>query len=193
MHCHAHTIDDDLTTEAGFSRGEAAVRDNPGALLWGSMPCTGGSSWQHLNGKTPIGRKRLKRYKATFRKLLRNFARLADINTSLGGEVAIEWPRSCAYWREKKVIELIRRLALEDVFVDGCAVGLVAKHGVNAGLPILKPWRIATSCPELRDDFRACRCPGHDTHAPCVGKDTELTGFYTDQFVDMVHKAYRRR
>ena len=84
-------------------------------------------------------------------------------------------------------------MSLEDVFVDGCASGLIAEHGADAGLPILKPWRIATSCAELRDDFRACRCPGHDKHAPCAGKDTELTGFYTDQFVDVVHKAYRRR
>ena len=65
--------------------------------------------------------------------------RAGGINTSLGGEVAIEWPRACAYWREKKVVELIRKLGLEDVFVDGCALGLVAQHGADAGLPILKP------------------------------------------------------
>ena len=58
------TLNDDLTTEAGFARGEKAVRDNPGSLLWGSIPCTGGSPWQSINGKTPVGRKRVKRYKA---------------------------------------------------------------------------------------------------------------------------------
>ena len=126
------------------------------------------------------------------RKLLRNFSRLADINSSLGGEAALEWPRTCAYWRERKVLELINRLGLEDVFVDGCALGVVAQHGADAGLPILKPWRIATSCQELRDDFREYRCPGHDRHAPCAGKDTEATGFYTDPFVEVVHKAYKR-
>ena len=106
------TIDDDLTTDAGYARGEAAVRDNPGCLLWGSMLCIGGSPWQRLNGRTPVGRKRVKRYKATFRKLLRNFSKLAEINSSLGGETAIEWPRSCDYWKEKKVLEFIKTLGL---------------------------------------------------------------------------------
>ena len=54
---------------------------------------------QNLNGKTVLGRKRVKRYKAAFRKLLRNFARLAEISAGLGGEAALEWPRACAYWR----------------------------------------------------------------------------------------------
>ena len=186
------TLDDDLTTDAGYARGEKAVRDNPGALLWGSIPCTGGSPWQNLNGRTVLGRKRVKRYKAVFRKLLRNFARLAEVNASLGGEAALEWPRACAYWRERKVLELIAQLGLEDVFVDGCALGTVAQYGADAGLPILKPWRIATSCQELRDDFRAYRCPGHERHAACAGKNTEATGFYTDEFVQVVHAAYKR-
>ena len=114
------------------------------------------------------------------------------MNSSLGGEAALEWPRICAYWRERKVLELINRLGLEDVLVDGCALGVVSQHGADAGSPILKPWGIATSCQELRDDFREFRCPGHPWHAPCAGRDTEATGFYTDPFVEVVHRAYKR-
>ena len=87
---------------------------------------------------------------------------------------------------------MVDKLGMVDVFVDGCALGVVAQYGPDAGMPILKPWRIATSCAALRDDFRQFRCPGHEKHVPCAGRETEATGFYTDPFVHVVHKAYKR-
>ena len=66
-------------------------------------------------------------------------------------------------------------------------------HGSNAGLPILKPWRISTDIAELREDLAHMRCPGpaeHPVHAPCMGRDTVESGFYTDELVDVIHTVY---
>ncbi len=44
------TIDDDLTSAEGLARALAAVSDpNFQVLLFGALPCTGGSQWQNIN------------------------------------------------------------------------------------------------------------------------------------------------
>ena len=60
------TIDHDLTTVDGFAAAEEAVYADPGALLWGSLPCTAGCPWNHINEKRPSGRRAVKRHKAIF-------------------------------------------------------------------------------------------------------------------------------
>ena len=110
-----------------------------------------------------------------------SFRRVARLNRSLGGETAFEWPKNCALWKEAEVIAMKRELELLDVVFDGCALGLEAHHGPNAGAPIRKPWRVATSMRTLREGLRDYVCPGpeaHPRHAPCQGSDTVLTGFY---------------
>ena len=44
------TIDDDLTSDEGLSKALAAVSDPEfQVLLFGALPCTGGSQWQNIN------------------------------------------------------------------------------------------------------------------------------------------------
>ena len=44
------TIEDDLTTDAGLEKALRAVGDlRVPTLLFGSLPCKGGSSWQFIN------------------------------------------------------------------------------------------------------------------------------------------------
>ena len=42
------SLKDDVTTNAGLKRAVNGV-SKPGCLLWASMPCIGGSPWQHTN------------------------------------------------------------------------------------------------------------------------------------------------
>ena len=53
------TEDDDVTTNKGLYKAIQAVRQE-NCLLWVSIPCTGGSPWQHINAKKPVGAKRVK-------------------------------------------------------------------------------------------------------------------------------------
>ncbi len=51
----------------------------------------------------------------------------------------------CSLWKERAVRHMLDELGLEDVVFNGCALGLESQHGANTGLPILKPWRVATN------------------------------------------------
>ena len=86
------TLDHDMTTPKGLAFAEKAVRENPGSLLWGSLPCTAGCTWNFINEQRPGGRRRVKRHRALFRKLLKHFMKVARLNLSLNGEIAFEWP-----------------------------------------------------------------------------------------------------
>ena len=42
------TVDDDFTSRAGLNKTLHEI-EGPNTLVWASLPCTGGSPWQHLN------------------------------------------------------------------------------------------------------------------------------------------------
>ena len=44
--------DADMTTKEGLSKMLQVVRDNPGADLWGSLPCTTECRYHHMNCAT---------------------------------------------------------------------------------------------------------------------------------------------
>jgi hypothetical protein len=80
---------------------------------------------------------------------------------------------------------------LRPVQVDGCAVGL--KSLVN-GMPIYKPWKIATNDAIILEALGGLRCPGVDVdhqHKACSGRDTKATESYTNDFVQKVHDAFK--
>ena len=185
------TEDDDMTTEKGLKKTCDAVKDT-NALLWGSLPCTGGSPWQHLNKKKPGGMKRYRDHVRAWKKMFDNFAIAARTCHKHGGNVAIEWPSNCAYWKEARVMALVHELGLKFAKFHGCAVGLVSQPG---GLPITKPWTIATNHENLFSAFDGRFCPGpkvHPVHQTCEGKHTKRTEEYTDLFARMVHSAHRQ-
>ena len=117
------TIDDDLTTPDGLAKAIDAI-STPDAtvVLFGALPCTGGSQWQRLNwyrGNAET-RGRILQHRKIFRVLWRNFVIVAERCVALGGGIAFEWPRSCAYWHDHSVRSFIRRNKLTKVHFDGC-------------------------------------------------------------------------
>ena len=112
----------------------------------------------------------------------------ADIH-SCGARIAIEWPRSCSYWNLGYVRDFCQRNSLVTTVFDGCAYGLVAQHGRDAGVPIRKPWRVDTNLAEIRGVLnRTCSCT--KPHAQCAGRETAATENYTDAIAEAVHYAF---
>ena len=107
----------------------------------------------------------------------------------MGGFVAIEWPKSCAYWMEPEVQQFIHEVGLQSVFLDGCMFGLVSVHGSTSGMPIRKPWRVDTNSPVLCQHL-ARVCDGSHLHTPCQGSDTKDTEGYTDELAACIHQAF---
>ena len=186
--CQRTTESEDGTTLSAVKRARCFL-SRANSLLWSSMPCTGGSSWQRINVKKPGGYARLRKHIRLFDKLWHRFETIARHTHQKGNFIAIEWPKGCSYWKLPKVRKLIKDLDLKFVYFDGCMLGL--KSIVN-GLPIRKPWAICTNSDEILKEFSGLTCCGHSKHQPCQGVDTKITEGYTVEFVDKLHSAWRR-
>ena len=103
--CVRVTAEDDLTTESGVAKALEAIRAADGVpiLVWVSIPCTGGSSWQFVNARHPGHAARMRVHLALFEKLWAACTRIVDESLALGALVCWEWPSGCAYWRKPAV------------------------------------------------------------------------------------------
>jgi len=186
------TVADDLTTAAGLDKALTAVSDpSIPTLLFGALPCTGGSTYVNLNWRLgPRTRTKIRKHWRTFAILWRNFVATAERCLANGGHVAIEWPRRCAYWRKRSVREFLTKHNLSSYHFDGCAYGLVSSQRRTCGRPIRKPWTIAATSAAFRLLCRTCPHSPSE-HAKCEGADTRLTESYTDPLVHAIHQAWR--
>ena len=181
---------DDLTTQAGLDKALAAVSDpNVPTLLFDALPCTGGSPYQHINWKLGAKtRAKIRQHRAIFRVLWRNFVRVADACLANGGRIAIEWPRACTYWHDRKVKAAMRKWGLETHRFDGCRYNLRSQVAATRGKLLRKPWSIASNCEDM---WRiALPCNGLHEHTRTQGQDTRLTEGYTDELVDQIHACW---
>ena len=96
---------------------------------------------------------------------------LATAVRSRGGDLALEWPRDCDYWKLDHMQEALMGFSMSKATFDGSTLGLIPK---TTGLPIRKPWSVATTAPIL---FHALGsyCAGHAEHTPCAGSETRAT------------------
>ena len=166
------TEKDNMATRSGLATAMKAVHAAPKgrALLWASIPCTGGCSWQYVNTHRNMlmnnadGIMKLVDHWVLFRKLWRTFAIVARAVHKSGGFIAIEWPRGCIYWEYREVKALVRELDLTSAEFDGCCYDLRTPDGML----IKKPWLIKTNCKVLADGLRR-RCNGNHQHGECRG------------------------
>ena len=172
-----------LSLEAGDCSDDAYVdgliaqaTSLPGSDLWGSIPCTAWSTWQHM-ALALYGKKywyKLLRKRRHSRKILANYLRLAEVIISNGGRVAFEWPRRASGWHLPELQEFIRKHGLYVCDFDGCSFGMNIE-----GSPVRKMWRVITNDSRLACSLNKHRCtcrPG--THATIAGSVTSKTAFY---------------
>ena len=202
--CFRVTQADDFTLDSTVDAIIAILHLFRGrALVWFSIPCTGGCSWQCINCKRSVrARRRMKGHLGLFRQLWSSLERVVEEACWVESQVAIEWPRSCRYWTRKEVQAVLRReeYCLQSITFHGCQFGLVSISKRFKEVPILKPWRVVTNCgPLIRALDRRCYHQqrngihdGHNRHAPCAGVDTQATEGYTDEMVIAIHKGHRQ-
>jgi hypothetical protein len=109
-----------------------------------------------------------------------------------GARIVVEWPRNCSYWQDPIVQRYMHDNQLRPVQVDGCSVGL---RSVVNGLPIYKPWTIATNDIVILRALEGNRCPGvgaNHKHQRCQSGDTKRTESYTNDLVQKIHDAFKR-
>ena len=138
------------------------VRSNPGADLWGSLPCTTMSSYQNVaisrGGEDYVRRLHVRRQR--LRRMLQTFREAGDIIIANGGTVSFEWPRYCQGWQEKVLKEFFNDHPFIKILTDGCQFGM---KSIMTGKPIFKPWTIYTTSPVLAKRLDR-RCPDRQAH-----------------------------
>lgn len=85
------------------------------------------------------------------------------------------------------VIRLLHNYGMKMYDFDGCAVGLKS----STGLPIRKPWTVATSHEELGNRLSQFRCQCTTKHQPGRGEDLKRTEEYTFRMTDAIHRVLR--
>jgi len=141
------TKQDDFTTDAAVERVISSIR-GPGDMFLYCSPCTGGSTWQHLN----LHRAKQDGCDSTVWKLVghwelhwalwERFEQVVEHCVRVGAAVVLEWPAYNAYWKEPRVAGFLAKHNFQFARFDGCMYGLRAKHD-KLQRRIKKPWQIA--------------------------------------------------
>ena len=170
-------------------------RDKRKVVLWGSLPCTGGCTWNYINALNPGGPERIAEHVKTMKQLLTKFIYVARMVKRHDGVIIFEWPLRCTYWKRNDVMSMISELGLQPTHVHGCSLGLKSSNKGNEHMFLKKPWAIYSNCPDIHNTLRKFTCPGvtvNHVHDQCRGKNAKESERYTALFAKSVHKALRR-
>ena len=161
----------DLTTEVGAERARQFADAVKPRWMWISTPCGPNSPLQNLNQKTAEQIKKLKQKRRKAKAIIRHAITLAEEQVHRGGHVGWEWPRRNLAWHFPEVKRFLDQLAREglrhQVHLDGCQVGVVSP---DTHEPMLKPWRIETTCKHMGHALNR-QCNHEHEHVECVGHD----------------------
>ena len=100
---HRITLSNNVLTDAGrnftLSLVDKCIREFGGCnvLLWGSIPCTGGSQWTKINAKNPLTKIKIDKHVDDFHGIWDVFRECLDKIKHCGGFYCNEWPTDCLY------------------------------------------------------------------------------------------------
>ena len=180
----------DLTTVHGFERASQFASTVKPRWMWFSTPCGPNSPIQNLNQKTVQQQKRLKQKKRKSKQIILRSIQLAQEQLDRGGEIGWEWPWNNYGWHLKEVREFFESLEREGILytvrLDGCQVGVVSPDN---GEPMLKPWRIKTTSPNMAKVLDR-RCSGDHVHVECMGHSrAKESALYPPKMCSLMRKV----
>ena len=105
--------------------------------FWCSSPCTGGTGWNRgINvSRGAEAASKIRGLWQLFHTLWKVFTELAGGAIKWGMPAHVEWPHSCSYWSDKRVIRFARRYGGITSRFHGCAYGMVASSGALSPCP----------------------------------------------------------
>ena len=193
--CVRVTQDNDICWTSTHKRLMAAAND-VNALIWISLPCTGGCKFNTTENwpKGPEMRKHINRLRYSFKymlecvkvtlRALRERGRLPII--------VFELPEHNWYWTQYQLLDFCIEFGLGKYNFQGCMYGMRASVGPNKGMLIRKPWCIATNCHSLGKALATTCTHAPDEHTPIKGELTRATESYPQIIADKVHHEFRQ-
>ena len=164
----------------------------PGDVLWMSLPCTGGRLRRQTarSHASPSGTARTQALREQHGRLRNAVEHVAGPAHCRGCTVIMEWPASCDYWSEPRVLAFLDRCRFKNAYIDGCMVGLTSTRYGREGRPLHQRWHLAVSHGELVPYLTyVCRSRYLNNCIPVEGADTERTEGYPEDFASLVLHA----
>ncbi len=176
----------DLSTSTGVRAVLSEVdKENPQSV-WLSLECGPFSKMQNVNQRTPEQREALKEKRAN---VIKQYVGglLAYVHCYQKGiPVTWEWSETCDAWRLPMVQRVFERYPPMFCVVKGCRVNL---RDLKTKRPLSKGWKLGTTHPRIHDRMSLpCTCQDK-VHAPCQGRMTRESAYYTDDFAKRVCRA----
>lgn len=184
------TADDDALSKFSIAKIWTCIRNYKDCIFFAG-PCTGGSSWNRLNrsiGESTNHAIMLKQ--KTYWQLWNVFAEVLIHTLDIDAVALLELPRSCDYWKDERMLQMIDGTDSNVHDFDGCMYGLKSMFK-RTQLPIKKPWRIVTWGITFADLTKVCD-KSHE-HASCEGRGTRATQTYTSQIVSTIFHGLNKR
>ena len=183
------TVDHDFGDPETVQQILDMIELNPGISIHASLECTAWSTWQemavHKYGEPYFIELQKRRQRSI--KMIKSFIMLAERAFALGGEVSLEWPRSCRGWLIPELLAFIARWNLFSTTVDGCSLGMTNKDNE----PILKRWRFIISSGRMYTALSkfSCEHPKGFKHAEIQGSLTPQTAYYPPKLCNAMLSA----
>ena len=129
------TEDDDATSAYGKSKVKACIRSELDCVFFAG-PCTGGSAWNRLNRTiSNKAAKQIKQHQQLCWQLWEHFADALEHVFSVDACALTELPRSCEFWNDKRMVQLVNGTESHVHVFDGCMYGLTSQYNAK-GLAI---------------------------------------------------------
>mgnify|MGYP002810415627 CR=1 FL=1 len=183
---------EDLTSASGVRLALEAVHDcqyraKGNLLIWCSIPCTGGCTWNRINAKFPSAQAKLAAHRELFHKLWSACVRIMCYALATGGAtLVIEWPRHCDYWGFAPVQSFLASQGLIRTHFDGCMYNMVG----SCGALLKKPWSLASNTLFMSAALNLL-CDNSHSHAQVRGVNAKRSEGYSSSIVSRTHGAFR--
>lgn len=156
-----------------------------------TRPRTGGSAWNRLN--RTISNKaaaQVKQHQRLYWRLWEHFADTLEHVFSIDACALTELRRSCEYWNDKRMTQLVNGTESHTHNFDGCMYDLTSQYNAK-GMPIKKPWKVVSWGVHFKDLQKIC--DGRHQRVPCAGRDTRVTQMYTFRIAQTILETLNKR
>ena len=190
--CVRFTAEDDICWKSTHDEIVAAASSD-NVLIWISLPCTGGCSYNAQNRrKSFMSNKSVEAHQFNFEHMLKCVLVVLQ-SLQLRQRyplIVLELPTGNTYWNFNLLMQFEEDYALWRYFTHGCAFGLRAKYGPGAGKLMMKPWTLSTNSEIIGKALSRDCCHEAKEHCPVEGLNTLISESYPAELAYEFHKAF---
>ena len=184
------TEDDNATSAYGQNKVKTCLRSDLDCVFFAG-PRAGGSAWNRLNRTiSSKAATQVEKHQRLYWNLWKHFADALEHVFSIDACALTELPRSCEYWNDERMTQLVNGAGSHTHHFDGCMYGLTSQYNRKC-TPIKKPWKILSRGVHFQDLQKTC--DGRHQHVPCAGRGARVTQLNTFRIAQTIIETLSER